>query len=136
MARYSLNLPKQLKQQAEVWAKQQDVSLNQFILWAVSEKVGGLNTQIDDERFPLIAYRTGAAGRPTPVIRGTGIRVQTLVIMNQSCGDSVEEIADAYDLTLRQVEDALSFYQAHRQGIDANIALEEELEAVHEAVNA
>ena len=40
MARYTLNLPVQLKQDAETWAAQQGVSLNQFILWAVAEKVG------------------------------------------------------------------------------------------------
>ena len=42
MSRYALNLPVQLKQEAEQWAVKQGVSLNQFILWAVSEKVGEL----------------------------------------------------------------------------------------------
>jgi predicted HicB family RNase H-like nuclease len=32
MARYSLNLPMQLKQEAEKWAANQGVSLNQFIV--------------------------------------------------------------------------------------------------------
>ncbi len=45
MARYPLNLPAQLKQDAEIWAEKQGVSLNQFILWAVSEKVGSLGQQ-------------------------------------------------------------------------------------------
>ena len=40
MARYSLNLPADLKSEAEKWAAEQGVSLNQFILWAVAERVG------------------------------------------------------------------------------------------------
>ncbi len=42
MARYALNLPINLKQEAVKIAKQQGISLNQFILWSVSEKVGAL----------------------------------------------------------------------------------------------
>jgi hypothetical protein len=37
MSRYALSLPQQLKQKAEELARQQGVSLNQFILWAVAE---------------------------------------------------------------------------------------------------
>jgi predicted HicB family RNase H-like nuclease len=48
MSRYALNLPVQLKQEAEQWAAKQGVSLNQFILWAVAEKVGALKQQLDD----------------------------------------------------------------------------------------
>ncbi len=47
MARYPLNLPQQLKQEAEAWAQRQGVSLNQFILWATAEKVGALSQQLD-----------------------------------------------------------------------------------------
>jgi hypothetical protein len=42
MTQYSLNLPGQLKQEAEKWAESQGVSLDEFILWAVAEKVGAL----------------------------------------------------------------------------------------------
>jgi len=35
MGRYPLNLPAQLKREAEEWAASQGVSLNQFIMWAV-----------------------------------------------------------------------------------------------------
>jgi hypothetical protein len=42
MTRYALNLPDALKRDAELLAKEQDVSLNQFILWSVAEKVGAL----------------------------------------------------------------------------------------------
>ena len=71
MSRYSLNLPTDLKYQAEKWAKQQGVSLNQFILWAVSEKVGGLESQLDDPRFPQVVYKKSVSGPPVPKIRGT-----------------------------------------------------------------
>ena len=64
MARYPLSLPVQLKQEAETLATQQGVSLNQFILWAVAEKVGSLNNQLDDPTFPQITYRRGAVRYP------------------------------------------------------------------------
>ena len=76
MARYPLNLPVQLKTTAEQCATQQGVSLNQFILWAVSEKVGELKQQLDDPAFPHVTYRRGASGQPMPALRGAGIRVQ------------------------------------------------------------
>lgn len=131
MARYSLNLPIQLKHQAEKWAKLQGVSLNQFILWAVSEKVGSLDSQLDDPRFPHVAYKRSVTGQPVAKIRGTNIRVQTLVIANRDWGMPLSQIAENYDLTVRQIEDAIAFYQAHRQEIDAAIAAEEALEKAH-----
>jgi uncharacterized protein (DUF433 family) len=131
MARYSLNLPIQLKHQAEKWAKLQGVSLNQFILWAVSEKIGNLDSQLDDPRFPHVVYRQSVSGQPIAKIRGTNIRVQTIVIANRDWGLSVSQIAENYDLAESQVEDVIAFYQAHRQEIDAAIAAEEELEKSH-----
>jgi len=131
MARYSLNLPIQLKHQAEKWAKLQGVSLNQFILWAVSEKIGNLDSQLDDPRFPHVVYRRSVSGQPVAKIRGTNIRVQTIVIANRDWGLSVSQIAENYDLAESQIEDVIAFYQAHRQEIDAAIAAEEELEKSH-----
>ena len=127
MARYSLNLPSQLKKSAEEWASRQGISLNQFILWAVSEKVGALSQQMDDPEYPQITYRRGASGIPTPVLRGTGIRVQTIVIANQHWQMPLEEIADNYDLSIRQVQEALAFFEAHREEIYGHIAHEERL---------
>ncbi|GAB4530412.1 MAG: hypothetical protein Kow0063_08490 [Anaerolineae bacterium] len=131
MARYPLNLPAQLKQEAEKWAARQGVSLNQFILWAVSEKVGALKQQLDDPAFQHVTYRRGASGQPTPVLRDTGIRVQTVVIAAREWGLSPTEIAAEYGLKEAQVKDALAFYEAHRQEVDAAMAAEQSLEQAH-----
>ncbi|MCP3956322.1 MAG: DUF433 domain-containing protein [bacterium] len=129
MARYSLKLPPILKQEAEQWARRQEISLNQFIIWALSEKVGALKQKLDDPRFPHVTYRLGASRWPAPVVRGTGIRVQTLAIASSIWGLPAEEIAEEYGLPAAQVADSLAFYAAHRVEIDAAITEEEELEA-------
>lgn len=129
MARYPLNLPVRLKQDAERWAREQGASLNQFIVWAVAEKIEELKQGLSDPRFPQVAYRLGASRRPTPVIRGTGIRIQTLIVAAQTWEASAREISREYGLTISQVEEALAFYQAHRDEIDGSIEAEQELEA-------
>jgi len=126
MTRYALNLPNSLKKEAERLAKEQGVSLNQFILWSVAEKVGGLLQGLDDPKFPNISYRRGASGAIAPVLRGTGIRVQTIVIASENMTPT--EIAKDYDLTEAQVQEALNFYKAHRAEIDATIQAEAALE--------
>jgi uncharacterized protein (DUF433 family) len=118
MARYTLNLPVQLKQDAETWATEQGVSLNQFILWAVAEKVGALSHHLDDPAFPHMTYRRGTSGQPTAVVRGTGLRVQTLVVAAHTWGWSPVQIAAEYDLSVAHVQEALAFYAAHPSAID------------------
>ena len=131
MSRYPLNLPNQLKKEAEYFANQQGVSLNQFIMWSVAEKVGALNQLLDDPQFPQITYRRGAAGVPTPVLRGTGIRVQTIMLAKNSWELHPEEIASEYNLSKTQVVEALQFYEAHKAEIDASIRAEESIEPVY-----
>jgi uncharacterized protein (DUF433 family) len=131
MARYSLNLPIELKKEAEQWADQQGISLNQFILWSVAEKVGELRQSLDDSRFPGIRYRRGAAGQPTPVVRGTGLRVQTVVIAVRDWGMSARQAAQEFDLSETQVEECLRFYEAHRAELDTGIQAEETLSPTH-----
>lgn len=126
MTRYALNLPNELKRDAERLAKKQGVSLNQFILWSVAEKVGGLLQGLDDPNFPGITYRRGASGGLSPVLRGTGIRVQTIVIASEN--RSFAEIAEDYALTEAQVREAQGFYETHRVEIDANIQAESQME--------
>lgn len=82
---------------------------------------------LDDPAFPGIAYRVGASRQPTPVIRGTGIRVQTIVIAEQTWGLSPARIADEYDLGEDQVTECLAFYAVYRAEIDAAIEAEEAL---------
>lgn len=128
MARYPLSLPTQLKQDAEALAAGQDISLNQFVLWAVAEKVGDLRSQIADPAFPRITYRLGASGHPRPILRGTNLRVQTITVAATHWGLSPSEIAQEYGVSQAQVEEALMFYQSHRAEIDAAVAAEEAME--------
>lgn len=83
---------------------------------------------MDDPEFPGIIYRRGTSGIPTPVLRGVGIRVQTIVAAERSWGMSPAEIADQYGLHESRVKEALGFYEAHRMEIDAAIASEAALE--------
>ena len=132
MSRYALNLPARLKQEAEDWARSQGVSLNQFILWAVAEKVGVLSQALDDRHFLGVTYRRGASGRPTPFLRGTGIRVQTLVTDVSHWRQDVERTASERDLPEARVREALSFYEAHRSEVDAALQEEQTLEATRD----
>lgn len=125
MGRYALNLPTQLKREAKELAAEQGVSLNQFILWAVSEKVGSLKQQLDDPIYPQITYRRGAAGRPEPVLRGSGLRVQTIVVAAERWGLSPAQVAEEFGQTEGTVREALAFYDTHRDEIDANLAAEQ-----------
>ena len=131
MARYPLNLPEQLKQEAEEWAARHGISLNQFIMWSVAEKVAALRLGLDDPRFPQVTYRRGAAGWPQPVLRGTGIRVQTIALASTVWAMDPDWIAQEYDLSSTQVREALGFYRAHQAEIDALIQIEEDLAVEH-----
>lgn len=127
MTRYALNLPLVLKREAEELASKQGISLNQLIMWSVSEKVASLRQELDDPNFPGITYRRGASGWVTPVIRGTGIRVQTVAVNSQQ-GMKPEQMAADYDLSVNRIREAQAFYNAHRPEIDANIRAEQDLE--------
>ena len=76
---------------------------------------------MDDPRFPGITYRGATAGRPVPVLRGTRVRVQTLVVDTKQRKLSADRLAEKYGLTPAQVQEALAFYAAHRYDIDAAI---------------
>lgn len=126
MSRYALNLPQELKREAEEIASNQGISLNQFIMWSVSEKVSSLRQNLDDPDFPGITYRKGASGWVQPVIRGTGIRVQTVAVEIQN-GATISQISDDYQIGQQSVKEALSFYQVHQVEIDASILSEKKL---------
>ena len=126
MTSHILNLPDRLKQEVEQLAQSQGISLDQFVLWAVTEKVGTLKAS-----FSLIAYRQGESRQIFSVIKGTGVRVQTLAIAAHKWGMSAAQIADEYDLSEEQVIEALRFYAVNKEQIDLAIASEQELEAIH-----
>ena len=128
MTRYALNLPVDLKHEAELLAKHQGVSLNQFIMWAVSEKVASIRNQLDDPKFPLITYRRGGSGIHRPVIRGTAIHVQTVAVAVNKLKDTPEEFAKNYGLDIKKVNEALSFYKVYKEEIDTNLKYEKALE--------
>jgi uncharacterized protein (DUF433 family) len=126
MSRYALNLPQELKREAEAMAADQGISLNQFIMWSVSEKVSSLRQNLDDPNFPEITYRKGASGWVQPVLRGTGIRVQTVAVESKS-GATVQQIADDYNIGQQSIREALAFYEVHQVEIDASILSEKKL---------
>ncbi len=130
-SRYPLNLPIDLKQAAIQLAKQQGISLNQFFLWSISEKVSELKTSLDDPLFPLITYRRGGSGIPTPTIKGTGIRVETIVVAHQDWGQSSNDLASEYDIPIEAVQAALAYYRAHPVEINTLIQIDKEIEAQH-----
>lgn len=131
MAATSLNLPSHLKAEAERWATRQGISLDEFVVWAIAEKVGELKQGLDDPQFPHVTYRRGASGIPVPVLRGTGIRIQTLIVASRSWQMSPAQIAEDYDLPVELVQEALSFYESHRGEIDSSLSDERQAESTH-----
>jgi len=131
VTRYALSLPQDLKREAEVLADRQGVSLNQFILWSVAEKVASLRQGVDDPDYPGITYRRGAAGQPTPVLRGTGMRVQTIAVAQANWRMAPDQIATELDIPAARVREALAFYDDHRVEIDASIQADAHLESQH-----
>jgi len=131
MTRYALNLPVNLKKEAEELAARQGISLNQFIMWSVSEKVTSLRESLSDPKFPGITYRRGESGWVTPVIGGTGVRVQTIA-SDLQMGMTPEQIAEEFEISLPKIHEAQAFYRAHQAEIDANIKSEKEMEGMGE----
>jgi len=130
--RYSLNLPVDLKQDAEQMAERQGVSLNQLILWSLAEKVTALKSKIDDPNFPDITYVLDSDNQLVPFVKGKGIRVQTLVIAFYEWEESVAEIARQYDLPQKIIKQVLAFYEAHKKIVDALINSNNEVEPTHD----
>ena len=91
--------------------------------------MGALSQQLDDPQFPGITYRRGSSGIPAAVLRGSGIRVQTIVTADREWRLTAAEIAEEYGLNERQVAEALAFYAAHTKEIDREIDAELALEA-------
>lgn len=94
----------------------------------MAEKVGSLAEGLFDPNFPGIGYRRGSTGQPAAVLRGLGIRVQTLVVGHHDWGINTAKLAKASGMSESQVKEALAFYQAHRAEIDTSIQADSQLE--------
>lgn len=127
----SLQLPKTLLKEVEKLAVNQGISVEQFILWTLAEKIGVLSQSKTDSEYPNISYKPGISGKLTPVLKNTGIRVQTLVIAHYNWNLSMVEIAQEYDVTEALVKEALNFYQSHKEEIEKAISAEQGLELVN-----
>jgi len=144
MARYSLSFPDQLKLNAEELAKRQGVSLNQFIMWAVAEKVGqmvGPRTATKPQSlqdFPAIDFRLGGAGIYRPVLKRSGIHIKTIVVCSIVWNQTPEEIALEYEnVSVEEVKQALAYYFSHREEVDLDLTVDRLLEKTtgpHEAL--
>lgn len=86
-----------------------------FILWSVAEKVGALLQRLYYSNFPNVTYRRGASGALLTVLRGTGIRVQTIVTRSENMTPA--DIAADYDLTLFSVPAPLARHETENIGL-------------------
>ena len=128
MSAYSLNLPSQLHEAATKRASTQGISLEQFIISAISDRLAAEEESFNQPNFPEITYVRGTSGFMVPVLKGTRIRIKTLVIAKNPWNLSDEQIADEYDLSLEQVRQALLFYSEFREEIERAIATEQTIE--------
>jgi uncharacterized protein (DUF433 family) len=92
----------------------------------LTQKVEGL---VAEQKKPMLstthAHITRVQGVKggEPIIRGTGVTVQTIVVLTQH-GLTPEQIVEEYEgiLTLAQVHDALGYYYDHPGEIEQYIA--------------
>lgn len=68
-----------------------------------------------------IEITPGVAGGK-PRVAGRRIKVQDIVVWHEHLGQSADEIAAEYDLSLADVHAALAYYFDHRAEIDRSIA--------------
>ena len=68
----------------------------------------------------IVATSGVRSGKPR--LKGTRITVADIATMHLRLGQSLEEIAGDYDLSLAAVHAAMSYYYDHRNEIEAEIA--------------
>ncbi|MEM8501830.1 MAG: DUF433 domain-containing protein [Cyanobacteria bacterium P01_D01_bin.1] len=105
--------------------------LVQTLLSSIQHKTAPADTSAVIEAFEHISYRTGFSGDSYPVVKGTRIRVQTIVSASQDWEWTPYQIASEYDLAETQVLEALKFYELHSDKIEAQIAEELAIESVN-----
>lgn len=59
-----------------------------------------------------------------PIINGHRITVHDLVVHHRT-GMSIKELAEGYNLTLEEVDAALTYYEVHKATIDCQIAADD-----------
>ncbi len=91
-----------------------------------------MKASLDDPRFPYITYRRSGSGFVAPVLRGTGIHVETIVVAHHTFGETAEVLAEDYEVPVEVVKDALAFYESHRAEIDNLIRIDRELQEHHD----
>ncbi len=123
----TLDLPPELEQRLAKEAAQHGLSVEAMTLQLLAK----FFHQVTDTTFPHVAYRQGASGQPVPLVTGRGIRVQTLAIALHQWGLTKEQLAEEYNLSIPQIEDALAFYAENQAEIDGAMALEAAIEASH-----
>jgi uncharacterized protein (DUF433 family) len=81
-----------------------------------------VTVELDVQQIVPIVRIPGVHGG-RPVVRGTGVSLQTIVEQSQ-LGRSPQQIVEDFEdvLTLAQVYDALSYYREHQAEIDRSIA--------------
>lgn len=89
---------------------------------AALTEAAAVTVELNDQRIVPIVRIPGVHGG-RPVVRGTGVSVQTIVEQSQ-LGRSPQQIVEDFEdvLTLAQVYDALSYYYEHQAEIDPSIA--------------
>jgi len=92
--------------------------------------VGSLWDSLDDPAFAQVIY-AAARSAAGAVLRGTGIRVQTVVVAGRQWGMDTRQIATEFGLTEAQVKEAVAFYGAH-QARSTRPCAEQALEASHD----
>ena len=88
--------------------------------------------RLEDPAFPRISYKRNASGQPVPVLRGTAIRVRTIVVAARDWELTPAQVAVEYGISESQVNEVLAFYERYKQAIDASLAAEQMLEATHD----
>jgi len=90
-----VNLPSQLQQEVEKWASRQGISLEQFILQAVVEKVTALNQQNTQATTQISQAVQSSTSQQSKIYRKEGILVvETEPINNIDINAFIDELRE------------------------------------------
>ncbi len=90
-----MNLPSQLQQEVEKWASRQGISLEQFILQAVTEKVTVLNQQNTQATTQISQAVQSSTSQQPKIYRKEGILVvETEPIGNLDINAFIDELRE------------------------------------------